>query len=102
MSALSHMALAFTAVAGLISLLAAFAAGCFGLLMCRAMLRSPTASDLRREAVSSMLRQANTSNLTTPQRAAVLRAFCASEIRQGASSHPARSRGSLRRPVSIE
>lgn len=67
----------FTAAAAWMMLAAAFAAGCFGLRMCRAMLRCQTASDLRREAASSMLKQAKFCSLSTHQRAAVLSALSA-------------------------
>lgn len=52
-------------------------AGAFGLLTCRATLRSTTVSGLRREAGISMLRQANFSSLSGSQRAAASAALFA-------------------------
>ena len=63
----------FTALAAWTSLAGVSVAGYFGLRMCRAMLQSPTATDLRREAALSMLTQANTSRLNSHQLAAVFR-----------------------------
>lgn len=60
-----------TVQVALIFTVAVFAAGCCGLRMCAAMLRSTTASDLRREAAMSMLIQANTLPLSTHRRAVV-------------------------------
>ena len=62
----------FTAVAAWTMLAAVSVAGYFGLRMCRAMLRYQTDSDLRREAASSMLKQAKFCSLSTHQRVAVL------------------------------
>lgn len=63
----------FTVLAAWMSLAGASVAGFFGLRMSRAMLRSPTATDLRREAALSMLTPANISRLSSHQQAAVFR-----------------------------
>lgn len=84
----------FTALAAWMSLAGVSVAGCFGLLMCRAMLRSPTASSLRREAVSSIIKRESFSCLNSHQQAAVFRALSESAPREGASTLPGRSPGS--------
>ncbi len=55
---------AFTAQGALTLLVAVSVAGFFGLLMCRAMLLSPTPSSLRREAALSMLKPGNCYSLS--------------------------------------
>lgn len=84
---------AFTASEGFALLALLFVAGLFGLRMCRATLRSPTAIALRMEAVFSMLKQDSYSSLSTPQRAVVLAALYASETPPELSTQRARSRG---------
>ena len=84
----------FTALAAWITLAGASVAGCFGLLMCRAMLLSLTASSLRREAVLSIMKQESFCSLNSHQQAAVFRALSESAPRQGASTLPGRSLGS--------
>ena len=61
----------FMALEAWMNLAAASVAGCCGLLMCRAMLRCPTASSLRAEAAISMIRQGNAYCLNSHQLAAV-------------------------------
>lgn len=70
----------FMVSVALMKLAAAFVGGCCGLLMCRAMLRSPTASSVRREAALSMLKPGNCYFLNSHQRAAVFRDLSASGI----------------------
>lgn len=84
----------FTALAAWMSLAGASVAGCCGLLMCRAMLLSPTASSLRREAVLSIKKQESFCSLNSHQQAAVFRALSESAPRQDVSTHPGRSLGS--------
>ena len=84
----------FTELAALMNLAGASVAGCFGLLMCRAMLLSATASSLRREAVLSITKQESISCLNSHQRAAVFRALSESVPRHDASTLPGRSLGS--------
>jgi len=70
-----------------------FAAGFFGLLMCRAMLRSQTDFDLRREAVMSMTKQESFCLLNSHQQAAVFAALYASAPRHERSTPQGLSRG---------
>ena len=87
------MVLAST-VSGAWTLLALLSSvGVFGLLMCRAMLRSPTASDLRRVADIATMQLASCSSLSTRQREAVFLALSASAPRLEPSMLLARSRG---------
>lgn len=67
--------------------------GFFGLRMCRAMLRSQTAFDLRREAVISMTRQASFYSLSSHQQAAVFAALYASAPRPERSTPQGRFHG---------
>ena len=69
---------AFTAPGAWTLLAAASAAGFFGLRMCRAMLLSKTATDLRREAAIEMMKRESFSSLSSHQQAQVLRALSAS------------------------
>ena len=71
-----------------------FVVGFCGLLMCRAMLLSPTASSLRREAGLSITRQESFSCLNSHQQARGFLALSESAPRQDASTHPGRSPGS--------
>lgn len=83
----------YMAVVAFLKLAVLAAAGFFGLRMCRLTLRSKTALDLRREAVTSMLRQESYCCLTSHQRAAVFIALSAcGEAREG-SNHAALSHG---------
>ena len=59
-----------------------FGVGCCGLLMCRAMLRSTTASALQKEAASQMLLRANFSSLNSPRPAGAFVALYASAERR--------------------
>lgn len=103
-----RMALEFMAVEACLKLAVLAAVGYFGLRMCRLMLRCKTALDLRREAVTSMLRQESFCSLTSHQRAAVFIALSAcGEAREG-SNHAVRFPGSLKsrmrndaRPVAV-
>lgn len=83
----------FTVLAAWMSLAGASVAGYFGLRMCRAMLQSPTATDLRREAALSMLTQANTSRLNSHQLAAVFRDLSECGTSPGRLTRQARSLG---------
>ena len=93
---------AFTASEGFALLALLFVVGLFGLRMCRAMLRSATASDLRREAVISMLRPASFSSLNSHQQAAVFRALSECGPRRAASMQLAPSAGCQSGPRCIE
>ena len=87
-------------------LAALFVVGCFGLRMCRAMLRSQTASGLRLEAATSMLKRESFCSLSSHQQAAVFRALSECGPRRVASIQPDLSRGfqntrSQRTPVPL-
>lgn len=84
----------FTALAAWITLAGASVAGFCGLLMCRAMLLSPTASSLLREAVLSIIKQESFSCLNSHLQAAVFIALSEFAPRQGASTLLGRSLGS--------
>lgn len=93
----------FTAAAAWTMLAAAAAVGCFGLRMCRAMLRSASAGDLRRAAVIEMMRRESFFCLNSHQQAAVFAALSECGIPRASStgmSLPARSRGSEIVPMS--
>ena len=85
---------AFTAPGAWTLLAAVSAAGYCGLLMCRAMLRSPTASDLRREAAIEMMKRESFSCLNSHQQAAVFAALSASGTPREKSTPQGRSHGS--------
>lgn len=82
MSEIFLMELVSTAVAALIQMAVLFAVGCFGLRMCRAMLLSKTDTDLRREAVTVVMKQESFSCLNSHQQAAVFRALSACGTRR--------------------
>ncbi len=82
MSEVFLMELVSTAVAAWIQMVALFAAGCCGLRMCRAMLRCKTDTDLRREAVTAVMKQESFSCLNSRQRAAVFLALSACGTRR--------------------
>ena len=88
-----------TAAAGLILLVAVSAAGYFGLRMCRAMLLSPTASDLRREAAIEMMKRESFSCLNSHQQAAVFTALSASGTPREKSTLQGLSRGFQTQPI---
>ncbi|MNV79380.1 hypothetical protein D3C71_1729300 [compost metagenome] len=97
---------AFTASEGFALLALLFVGGLCGLRMCRAMLRSPTAFDLRREAAIAMTKPASFSSLNSHQQAAVFRALSECGPRRVASIQPDLSRGfqntrSQRTPVPL-
>lgn len=73
------MVLEFMGQGAFLSLVVLFVAGCCGLRMCGAMLRSQTALSLRQEAVLSIIRQESFCYLSTHQQAAVFRALSASD-----------------------
>lgn len=75
------MALASMVWAVSIKLALLLSAGAFGLLMCRATLRSTTDSDLRLVAVTAMIKPGSFSSLSSHQQAAVFRALCESGAR---------------------
>lgn len=88
------MVLVYTVQGALILLVALFVVGFCGLRMCRAMLRSPTHIDLRRAAVSSMLKPGSFSCLNSHQRAAVFVALYECGTRQDVLKRPGLFRGS--------
>ena len=89
----------FTAAAAWTMLAAVSAAGYFGLRMCRAMLRSPTASDLRREAAIEMMKRESFSSLNSHQQAAVFAALSASGTPREKSTLQGLSRGFQTHPT---
>lgn len=84
---------AFTAPGAWTLLAAVSAAGFFGLRMSRAMLQSPTASDLRREAAIEMMKRESFSSLNSHQQAAVFAALSASGTPRERSTPQGRFRG---------
>ena len=93
------MAHEFTAVAAWTMLAAVSAAGYFGLRMCRAMLRYQTDTDLRREAVTAVMKQESFSCLNSHQQAAVFAALSASGTPRERSTPQGRFRGSQTPPI---
>lgn len=93
------MAQEFTAAGAWTLLAAVSAAGFFGLRMCRAMLLSPTASDLRREAAIEMMKRESFSSLSSHQQAAVFLALSASGTPRERSTPQGRFRGSQTPPI---
>ncbi|MNY42964.1 hypothetical protein D3C86_1778930 [compost metagenome] len=93
---------AFTASEGFALLALLFVGGLCGLRMCRAMLRSPTAFDLRREAAIAMTKPASFSSLNSHQQAAVFRALSECGPRRAASMQSGRLAGSLSHPRCTE
>ena len=87
------MALESLVWVALIKLALLSSAGFCGLRMCRGMLRSKTASDLRREAATSMLRPASFLNLSSHQQAAVFLALSECGLPHGLSMRQARFHG---------
>lgn len=83
----------FMGQGALILLAVVSAAGFFGLRMCREMLRSMTASDLRREAAISMIQRANFYRLSSHQLALVFHDLSESGPRRDASRPRVRSPG---------
>lgn len=79
------MALEFQVLEASMLVVLLLSVGAFGLGMCREMLLLPTASDLRREAATSMLTPESLSKLSLPQRAAVFRALSVSGERSARS-----------------
>ena len=90
---------AFTAPGAWTLLAAVSAAGYCGLLMCRAMLLSPTASDLRREAAIEMMKRESFSSLNSHQQAAVFAALSASGTPREKSTLQGLSRGFQTHPT---
>lgn len=84
---------AYTVQGAFLLLGAVSGAGSCGLLMFRAMLLSPTPSSLRREAVSSIMKQESFCYLNSHQQEAVFRALYAFEPPPERSTLPALSPG---------
>ena len=84
----------FTAVEAWTLLAAVSAVGFFGLRMCRAMLLSKTATDLRREAAIEMMKRESFSCLSSHQQAAVFAALSVSATPHERSTPQGRFRGS--------